>query len=363
MTSQEPASHALRDGQRSGTPGQDGDRTIETSVADVPPADDPLVPSAARPIAPWMPWPAGRIALLVAAIGLFGAALGGLFLALAEPLGLNQVGPGGRGLVMTAAGLAVVGTTLLIGGLGFYVLAPGLMGTRMAWRGVGSHRLVVATTILIVLLANAGPLAYTAWVGVRGLCSVPGFLTAALSVDLAILAVTYLRFIRPGVLTAAELGLTDRSRMASLVGTGILVGVGVLILSALIQGVMRTIGVQQTQLASLECVREFPIWGFLGVVLAGSVMAPIAEELYFRGFVFGSYRRTRSPLVAYGVTSLLFATLHLNLPALLPILVLSLVFCYAYQRTGSIVPSMVGHALNNTTAFCILYFTTGPLGG
>ena len=119
----------------------------------------------------------------------------------------------------------------------------------------------------------------------------------------------------------------------------------------------------QTQLASLECVREFPLVGFLGVLFAGGVLAPIAEELYFRGFVFRSYRLTKSPLVAYGATSLLFATLHLNLPALLPILVLSLIFCYAYQRTGSIVPSMVGHALNNSAAFCILYFTSAPLGG
>ena len=46
-----------------------------------------------------------------------------------------------------------------------------------------------------------------------------------------------------------------------------------------------------------------------------------------------------------------------------PILFLSLIFCYAYQRTGSIIPSMVGHALNNSAAFCILYFTTAPLGG
>ena len=60
-------------------------------------------------------------------------------------------------------------------------------------------------------------------------------------------------------------------------------------------------------------------------------------------------------------TVLLFATLHLNPPALIPILVLSLVLCFAYRRTGSIVPSIVGHALNNTAAFCILYFTNAPL--
>jgi uncharacterized protein len=109
-------------------------------------------------------------------------------------------------------------------------------------------------------------------------------------------------------------------------------------------------------------VRAFPLAGFLAVVFAGGVLAPIAEELYFRGFVFGTYRRVHGPIVSYGVTSLVFASLHLNLPALLPILALSLILCYTYRRTGSIVPSIVGHALNNSAAFCILYFTNAPLG-
>ncbi|HZO27892.1 MAG TPA: CPBP family intramembrane glutamic endopeptidase [Chloroflexota bacterium] len=356
MTGQEPGFHAPRDGPEPSAPAADPDSTIEATAPTVP------YERAPAPAAP-KEWPAGRIALSVAAIGLCGSALGAIWFGIAERHGVNPGGVTGAALVLVAAALLGVGLLLVVGGLGYYVLAPGFMGPEMAWRGVGSHRLVIATTILIVLLANAGPVAYTAMAGMRGLCSVPGFLTAALSVDLALLGITYFRFIRPGVLTAGDLGLTDRSRLARHVGIGLLVGVGVLVISAAIQATMRAIGVQQTQLASLECVREFPFAGFLGVLLAGGVLAPIAEELYFRGYVFRSYRLTRSPIVAYGATSLLFATLHLNLPALLPILVLSLIFCYAYQRTGSIVPSMVGHALNNSTAFCILYFTSAPLGG
>lgn len=308
-----------------------------------------------------VPWAGGRIALVVAAIGLLGTALGAIWFGVAERVELNPGGVAGMVLVLVAAALLAIGLLLLLGGLGFYVLAPGFMGPQMAWRGVGSHRLVFATTGLIVLLANAGPLAYASMAGARGLCSVPGFMTAALSVDLALLAITYFRFIRPGVLTASDLGL-ERSRLASLVGIGLLVGVGVLVASALIQAAMRALGVQQTQLASLECVREFPLSGFLGVVLVGGVLAPIAEELYFRGYVFGSYLKMRGPIVAYGVPPLLFAALHLNWQALLPIVVLAIIFSWVFQRTGSIVPSIVGHAVNNTTAFCILYFTTAPLG-
>jgi membrane protease YdiL (CAAX protease family) len=96
-------------------------------------------------------------------------------------------------------------------------------------------------------------------------------------------------------------------------------------------------------------------------MLAGGVLAPISEELYFRGYVFRTYLLTRSRPVAYIATSLIFAALHLNLPALMPKLVLCLMFCWAYERTGSIVPSVVGHALNNSVAFGILYFTNAQV--
>jgi uncharacterized protein len=306
------------------------------------------------------PWPGGRIALIVAGIGVFGAFVGSAWFGVQSVMGEIVQGIGGAALVLVAAGLLVGGTVLVVGGLGYYVLAPGFMGRAMAARGYGSHRLVIACTLLIVLAANGPALAYAALAGPRGICSVPGFVTAALSVDLALLGVAYFRFIRPGVISWGNLGL-DRSFGVRQIGLGLLVGVGVLLASAAIQAVMQALGVRQTQLADLSCVREFPLLGFFAVVTAGGILAPIAEEVYFRGFIFRSYLETRGPLVAYGATSLLFATLHLNLPALLPILALSVIFCYAYQRTGSIVPSMVGHAVNNTTAFCILYFTNAPV--
>ena len=310
---------------------------------------------------PQSAWVGGRLALVVSGIGLLGAALGGGWFGLAERFGLSPGGLAGTVLLVVAAALLAIGLLLVVGGLGYYVLAPAFMGPQMACHGVGSHRLVIATTVLIVLLANAGPMAYIGLFGVQDLRSLPGLVTAALSVDLALLGITYIRFIRPGILTMADLGLDPR-RFGSLVGIGLLVGVGVLTLSALLQAAMQFMGVQQTQLAGMAYIRDFPLPGFLVMVLAGGMLAPIAEELYFRGVVFRTYLQSRGPLVAYGATSLLFSVLHLNLPALLPILVLSLVFCYAYRRTGSIVPSIVGHALNNSAAFCILYFTNAPLG-
>jgi membrane protease YdiL (CAAX protease family) len=302
-----------------------------------------------------------RIARIVTGLGLVGAAVGAGWFAADAQLGISAgLGLGGMALVLAAAVLLGIGLLLVLGGLGYYVFAPAFAGRAAARRNVGSHRLVIASTILIVLLANVGPLVYTAIFGVGDLCSIGGFTTAALSVDVALVAVAYFRFMRPGVLTVADLGVTP-SRLPKNALLGLGVGVAVLVASAAIQATMQALGVQQTQLMDLQCVRDFPFAGFLLVVFAGGVLAPIAEELYFRGFVFRSYMQTKHPAVAYIATSLLFAMLHLNLPALLPILVMSLIFCYAYKRTGSIVPSVVGHSVNNVAAFSVLYFSNPPL--
>ncbi len=188
----------------------------------------------------------------------------------------------------------------------------------------------------------------------------PGFLAAAVPVQLTLLAVTYLRFIRPGILTAETLGLRP-DRLAGHLITGVALGFGILIVTAVVGAALREAGVRQTQLADLQCVRSFPLAGFLTILVAGAVVAPIGEELFFRGYVFRTYLDTRGPLVAYGVTSALFAVLHQNLPGLPLFVILSVLFCWTYQRTRSVVPIIVGHALNNLYGFSILYFTDIPL--
>jgi membrane protease YdiL (CAAX protease family) len=323
--------------------------SLESPGGAVGPADPP--PPADR---------RARLALIAAAIGFVLTGAAGAYVLVVGRSGLGSMSMVEAVLVLAAIVVLVVGLVSLVGGLGYYVLAPGFRGERAAWRDVGSHRLVLACTALVVVVANIVPLVLAPLIQARGLCSVPSFVSAALSVDLALIGVTYLRFIRPGVITLTDLGVRP-GRLRYNVGFGILLGVAVLVASATIQGLLQALGVHQTQLVDLQCVRDFPLGGFFGVVLAGGILAPISEELYFRGYVFRTYLLTRGRLVAYIATSLIFAALHLNLPALLPILVLSLMFCWAYQRTGSIVPSVVGHALNNTFAFCILYFTNAQV--
>src|SRR4051794_23760029 len=79
-------------------PGSAGDSTIETTPFDAAPGH--LAPVESRES-----WVAGRIALLIAGVGLFGTALGAAWFGLGERNGFNPGGIAGMGLVLVAAAL------------------------------------------------------------------------------------------------------------------------------------------------------------------------------------------------------------------------------------------------------------------
>ena len=94
-------------------------------------------------------------------------------------------------------------------------------------------------------------------------------------------------------------------------------------------------------------------------VLVG-VVVPIGEELFFRGLVFGALRRRLNRHLAAVLSALFFTAAHLDPAATLPILLLGLVLAYTYEYTGSLVPGMVAHGVNNLAALLVFY--QGPPG-
>lgn len=92
------------------------------------------------------------------------------------------------------------------------------------------------------------------------------------------------------------------------------------------------------------------------------VVVPVGEEIFFRGLVLGALRRSLNRHAAVVVSALFFAAAHLQAVELLPILILGLVLGYLYEFSGSIVPGMIAHGLNNLAALFLFYQapTTGP---
>lgn len=84
------------------------------------------------------------------------------------------------------------------------------------------------------------------------------------------------------------------------------------------------------------------------------VVAPVGEELFFRGFFFGALRNWRGPWTAAILTGLTFGAVHLGsapVGQLVPLAIFGVGLCLLYQWTGSLYPSIALHALNNAIAF------------
>jgi membrane protease YdiL (CAAX protease family) len=70
----------------------------------------------------------------------------------------------------------------------------------------------------------------------------------------------------------------------------------------------------------------------LSIVMA-CIAAPVVEEFLFRGYMYGTVKRLTNPVFAAVIIGGLFAVVHGNLPALLPLWVFSILLCLAYEFT------------------------------
>lgn len=109
-----------------------------------------------------------------------------------------------------------------------------------------------------------------------------------------------------------------------------------------------------------ETVRAFQESGSVGfrflVIIAAVVIAPLAEETLFRGFVYGVLKRyTDAPFAALA-SSLMFAVIHMHVGSLLPLCMLAVLFCLAYEITGCLLAPMLLHAMFNSASILGMMF-------
>jgi membrane protease YdiL (CAAX protease family) len=92
-----------------------------------------------------------------------------------------------------------------------------------------------------------------------------------------------------------------------------------------------------------------PLW--IQILLI-AIAAPICEEVCFRGMLFGGLRERMPGVVAALVSGLVFGALHATtgVTAVPPLMILGVLLALLYERTGSIVPGILLHMLNNSIA-------------
>jgi membrane protease YdiL (CAAX protease family) len=92
----------------------------------------------------------------------------------------------------------------------------------------------------------------------------------------------------------------------------------------------------------------------VAVAFLVAVVAPIAEEFFFRGFFFTSLRAWKGLWPAAVITGLVFGGIHVGSAEavfLAPLAFFGFALCLLYQRTGSLYPCMALHCMNNSLAF------------
>lgn len=86
-----------------------------------------------------------------------------------------------------------------------------------------------------------------------------------------------------------------------------------------------------------------------------AIVAPIAEEIIFRGFLYGRLRKRLNLPVSMLLVSLLFAILHGQWNVGVNVFVVSLVLCSFREITGTIYAGILVHILKNAIAFYLLF--------
>lgn len=86
------------------------------------------------------------------------------------------------------------------------------------------------------------------------------------------------------------------------------------------------------------------------------VVAPICEEIVYRGFLFRYLNKRVSTRLAIAISSGIFASMHMNLYSFLPLFVLGAALCTVYKLSGNIVSSITIHVLFNLLNLVMIYF-------
>lgn len=96
---------------------------------------------------------------------------------------------------------------------------------------------------------------------------------------------------------------------------------------------------------------------FLLIVIA-SIIAPISEELYFRGFLYPALKKKIGRIAAIILSASFFSLLHFDLLRFIPITLGGIWLTYIYEKTGSLFVSIIAHSVWNTLMTMLILLGT-----
>ena len=135
---------------------------------------------------------------------------------------------------------------------------------------------------------------------------------------------------------------------------GAALGVGMFLIERLSYHLLQGyVGESQLQRALIEAAKSEE--GLAVMLLVGAILAPLGEEVYFRGYMLTALAERFGERAGIALSSAYFAAAHLDARAFLPIFILGTILAYAYARTRSLSLVIVAHMVINSTTFLLSY--------
>lgn len=110
----------------------------------------------------------------------------------------------------------------------------------------------------------------------------------------------------------------------------------------------------QEAIAEFDTATSWPSRAYLAAFAI--ILAPFAEEVFFRGILYTAVKQTGHPKLALWASAIIFAAIHHSAAIFLPLLVLGLMLAGLYEKTGNLVASMTAHAFFNAVNVGLLLF-------
>ena len=181
---------------------------------------------------------------------------------------------------------------------------------------------------------------------------------ATMSFQGGTLVLTHLFLRRHGMRWSEAFGFANQWRRALLLGLLVVVlflpvGIGLQWASAKLMTGVDLEPIEQPAVQTLRITQSWFSRAVLAVVTIG--LAPLAEEILFRGVLYPAVKQAGFRRLALWGTSVLFAMIHGNLTVFLPLLVLSVALTLLYERTNNLLAPIFAHALFNGVNFVRLY--------
>jgi membrane protease YdiL (CAAX protease family) len=283
--------------------------------------------------------------------------LGGGALAITALVAEAMAASGSLGVANRAAlaWLAVIGGAAFTAGL-VYAAVRQLRVRRYLSpeRYRGPSVFVLIALVLVIAAVLTLPFGADALVLVlgEGEMSFLGALVLLTSTQVALLVVSWLLVFRPNALAGLPWppGPNPVRAIRSGVGWGVVASLGASVISYGVLTLFEALGIDTAPEVADQALALIDPWL---AVLAVAILAPIAEEIFFRGVVFNALLREGSRRWAYLGSSALFAAIHLSLVAVLPIFLIGLAMAWVYDRAGNLLAPIAMHLTVNGLAVLI----------